>query len=101
MPLALPSGPATSKTHVSRAMLKLGAHDRAQLVVVAFHAGLAAPRAEAGAPHAPALGWPSRRAVRCARSATSRVSSRVPKPGMGSRSATPHEPRRAGPVDAG
>jgi DNA-binding NarL/FixJ family response regulator len=37
--------PATSKTHVSRAMLKLGAHDRAQLVVFAFHAGLAVPRA--------------------------------------------------------
>ena len=36
--------PATSKTHVSRAMLKLGAHDRAQLVVFAFHAGLAVPR---------------------------------------------------------
>ena len=42
--------PATSKTHVSRAMLKLGAHDRAQLVVFAFHAGLAVPRAEATAP---------------------------------------------------
>src|SRR3954464_3934762 len=44
--------PATSKTHVSRAMLKLGAHDRAQLVVFAFHAGLVVPRAEAAAPHA-------------------------------------------------
>jgi DNA-binding NarL/FixJ family response regulator len=41
--------PATSKTHVSRAMLKLGAHDRAQLVVFAFHAGLAVPRAQAPA----------------------------------------------------
>ena len=38
--------PSTSKTHVSRAMLKLGAHDRAQLVVFAFHAGLAVPRVE-------------------------------------------------------
>jgi DNA-binding NarL/FixJ family response regulator len=48
--------PATSKTHVSRAMLKLGAHDRAQLVVFAFHAGLAVPRIEAAAaPHALAL----------------------------------------------
>jgi DNA-binding NarL/FixJ family response regulator len=47
--------PATSKTHVSRAMLKLGAHDRAQLVVFAFHGGLAVPRAEAAAPHAPVL----------------------------------------------
>ena len=44
--------PATAKTHVSRAMLKLGAHDRAQLVVFAFHTGLAVPRAEAAAPHA-------------------------------------------------
>ena len=46
------ASPATSKTHVSRAMLKLGAHDRAQLVVFAFHAGLAVPRAETAAPHA-------------------------------------------------
>jgi DNA-binding NarL/FixJ family response regulator len=38
--------PATSKTHVSRAMLKLGAHDRAQLVAFAFHAGLAVPRTQ-------------------------------------------------------
>ena len=44
--------PATAKTHVSRATLNLGAHDRAQLVVFAFHAGLAVPRAEAAAPHA-------------------------------------------------
>jgi DNA-binding NarL/FixJ family response regulator len=41
--------PATAKTHVSRAMLKLGAHDRAQLVVFAFHAGLAVASAEAAA----------------------------------------------------
>jgi DNA-binding NarL/FixJ family response regulator len=33
--------PATVRTHVSRAMGKLGAHDRAQLVVVAFQSGLA------------------------------------------------------------
>jgi len=39
--------PATSKTHVSRAMLKLGAHDRSQLVAFAFHAGLAVPRTQA------------------------------------------------------
>ena len=44
--------PATAKTHVSRAMLKLGVHDRAQLVVFAFHAGLAVPRAQVAAPHA-------------------------------------------------
>ena len=32
--------PATSKTHVSRAMVKLGARDRAQLVVLAYESGL-------------------------------------------------------------
>ena len=32
--------PATAKTHVSRAMLKLRAHDRAQLVVLAYQTGL-------------------------------------------------------------
>jgi DNA-binding NarL/FixJ family response regulator len=48
--------PATSKTHVSRAMLKLGAHDRGQLVAFAFHAGLAVPRTQAPAPGALALG---------------------------------------------
>jgi DNA-binding NarL/FixJ family response regulator len=35
--------PATAKTHVSRAMVKLGAHDRAQLVVLAYEAGLVRP----------------------------------------------------------
>jgi DNA-binding NarL/FixJ family response regulator len=35
--------PATVKTHVSRAMTKLGAHDRAQLVIAAYEAGLARP----------------------------------------------------------
>jgi DNA-binding NarL/FixJ family response regulator len=48
--------PATSKTHVSRAMLKLGAHDRAQLVAFAFNAGLAIPRTRAPVPEALALG---------------------------------------------
>jgi DNA-binding NarL/FixJ family response regulator len=48
--------PATSKTHVSRAMLKLGAHDRAQLVAFAFHAGLAVARTQAPAPDALVLG---------------------------------------------
>jgi DNA-binding NarL/FixJ family response regulator len=32
--------PATAKTHVSRAMAKLGARDRAQLVVIAYETGL-------------------------------------------------------------
>jgi DNA-binding NarL/FixJ family response regulator len=39
--------PATSKTHVSRAMVKLHAHDRAKLVVFAYEAGLVAPRSDA------------------------------------------------------
>lgn len=33
----------TAKTHVNRAMSKLGARDRAQLVVVAYESGLVAP----------------------------------------------------------
>ncbi len=35
--------PATAKTHVSRAMVKLGARDRAQLVVFAYEGGLVRP----------------------------------------------------------
>jgi DNA-binding NarL/FixJ family response regulator len=35
--------PATAKTHVSRAMTKLGVRDRAQLVVVAYESGLVRP----------------------------------------------------------
>jgi DNA-binding NarL/FixJ family response regulator len=35
--------PATAKTHVCRAMVKLGARERAQLVVFAFESGLARP----------------------------------------------------------
>jgi DNA-binding NarL/FixJ family response regulator len=35
--------PATAKTHVSRAMMKLGARDRAQLVVMAYESGLVRP----------------------------------------------------------
>jgi DNA-binding NarL/FixJ family response regulator len=35
--------PATAKTHVSRAMVKLRARDRAQLVVIAYESGLVRP----------------------------------------------------------
>jgi DNA-binding NarL/FixJ family response regulator len=35
--------PATAKTHVSRAMVKLGARDRAQMVVLAYESGLTRP----------------------------------------------------------
>jgi len=35
--------PATAKTHVSRAMIKLGTRDRAQLVVAAYESGLVRP----------------------------------------------------------
>ena len=34
---------STVKTHAARAMMKLGAHDRAQLVVLAYEAGLVRP----------------------------------------------------------
>ncbi|TQM28857.1 response regulator transcription factor [Nocardia bhagyanarayanae] len=37
---ALFLSPATARTHVSRAMAKLGARDRAQLVVIAYQTGL-------------------------------------------------------------
>jgi DNA-binding NarL/FixJ family response regulator len=37
--------PATARTHVSRAMIKLGARDRAQLVVFAYQSGLVRPHA--------------------------------------------------------
>ncbi|MEV4490543.1 response regulator transcription factor [Micromonospora coxensis] len=36
--------PLTAKTHVNRAMVKLHARDRAQLVVLAYESGLAVPR---------------------------------------------------------
>jgi DNA-binding NarL/FixJ family response regulator len=35
--------PATARTHVSRAMVKLGSRDRAQLVVFAYESGIVAP----------------------------------------------------------
>ena len=37
--------PATTKTHVTRAMVKLHARDRAQLVALAYQTGLVAPGA--------------------------------------------------------
>jgi DNA-binding NarL/FixJ family response regulator len=37
----LPISPLTAKTHLNRAMTKLGARDRAQLVIVAYETGLA------------------------------------------------------------
>ncbi len=45
---AMVLSPATVKTHVSRAMIKLGARDRAQLVVFAYQTGLVSPRAPRG-----------------------------------------------------
>lgn len=42
---ALGLSPLTSKTHVSRIMGKLGARDRAQLVIVAYESGLVIPGA--------------------------------------------------------
>jgi DNA-binding NarL/FixJ family response regulator len=36
--------PATAKTHVSRLLMKLGARDRAQLIVTAYETGLVSPR---------------------------------------------------------
>ncbi|MDF2707823.1 MAG: response regulator [Nonomuraea muscovyensis] len=35
--------PSTARTHVSRAMAKLGARDRAQMVVIAYQTGLVSP----------------------------------------------------------
>jgi len=35
--------PATAKTHVARLLMKLGARDRAQLIVVAYESGLVTP----------------------------------------------------------
>ena len=35
--------PLTAKTHVSRAMVKLGARDRIQLVIFAYESGLVRP----------------------------------------------------------
>ena len=35
--------PSTAKTHAARAMTKVGARDRAQLVIFAYEAGLVRP----------------------------------------------------------
>jgi DNA-binding NarL/FixJ family response regulator len=40
---ALVLSPATARTHVSHAMAKLGARDRAQLVVIAYQTGVVTP----------------------------------------------------------
>ncbi len=42
--------PLTTKTHVSRIMGKLGARDRAQLVIAAYESGLVAPSGAGGQP---------------------------------------------------
>ncbi|UNO42510.1 response regulator transcription factor [Streptomyces sp. MST-110588] len=42
--------PLTVKTHVNRAMAKLGARDRAQLVVIAYETGLVRPRVGGASP---------------------------------------------------
>lgn len=47
---ALVLSPLTVKTHVNRAMAKVGARDRAQLVVLAYRTGLVHPRARPPGP---------------------------------------------------
>jgi DNA-binding NarL/FixJ family response regulator len=42
--------PLTAKTHVRRVLAKLGCHDRAQLVVLAYETGFVMPGAATGAP---------------------------------------------------
>jgi len=41
--------PATAKTHVARLLMKLGARDRAQLIVTAYETGLVTPRGSGAA----------------------------------------------------
>jgi DNA-binding NarL/FixJ family response regulator len=47
---ALVISAATVRTHITRVLSKLGARDRAQLVVMAFEAGLVAPGRRVGDP---------------------------------------------------
>ncbi|MEY9871686.1 DNA-binding CsgD family transcriptional regulator [Streptacidiphilus sp. MAP12-33] len=51
--------PHTVKTHTKRAMAKLHAHDRAQLVVIAYEKGLVQPSHSAG-PEAGSVTWDGR-----------------------------------------
>ena len=46
---------ATAKTHVSRAMVKLHARDRAQVVVLAYESGLVLARTDGPVPYAPSV----------------------------------------------
>ena len=48
--------PATARTHVSHAMVKLGARDRAQLVVIAYQTGLVSPLTGDAHPRVPQEG---------------------------------------------
>jgi DNA-binding NarL/FixJ family response regulator len=52
--------PATARTHVGRAMMKLHAHDRAQLVVLAYETGLVLPGSAERGPHLPGPDGPGR-----------------------------------------
>ena len=53
---------ATVKTHIGRLLAKLGARDRAQLVIVAYETGLVTPQPEPGRPaRRPGLSGPSSR----------------------------------------
>jgi DNA-binding NarL/FixJ family response regulator len=45
----------TVKTHITHAMAKLGARDRAQLVIVAYDAGLVRPRCQGRLPSPPSI----------------------------------------------